>query len=214
MQVKICGMMRRADVEAAIDNGADAVGFIVGTPNSRRNLQFATARKLMKSVPVFTTKVAVTTESNLKLLQRINTTLHPDVLQLHTCNSNIFQKLRKQNPELKIILATTILNHQSILKSEQFTKYSDAILADSPSSTEMGGTGKTHNWKLTAQLRKRIHPHPLILAGGLTAVNVHLAIRRVRPYAVDVSSGVEIKIGVKDHHKMKQFIMNAKEAVR
>ena len=89
--------------------------------------------------------------------------------------------------------------------------YSDAVLADSPSHDGMGGTGRTHDWNLTATLRDRIYPHPLILAGGLTPSNVQTAIKKVRPFAVDVSSGVEKTVGVKDPRKIRDFIMRAKE---
>lgn len=210
MRVKICGMMRREDVEAALDNGADAIGFVVGTPAAQRNLRLPKARRLMKSVPVYATRVAVTSTSNPKLLQRICTMLKPEALQLHNYTPKTVYSLRKRNPEMKIILATAIMEKQSIFDAEQTTRYSDAILADSPGHSTMGGTGKTHDWKLTTELRRRIAPHPLILAGGLTADNVRMAIRRVRPYAVDVSSGVEKRMGIKDHRKMKEFIMNAK----
>jgi phosphoribosylanthranilate isomerase len=77
----------------------------------------------------------------------------------------------------------------------------------------MGGTGKTHDWHLTALIRNAIHPHPLILAGGLTSKNVRRAIYEVRPFAVDVSSGVEKRVGVKDHEKIREFVMNAKEGL-
>jgi phosphoribosylanthranilate isomerase len=203
--------MRRVDVEAALDNGADAVGFIVGTPTARRNLQLETARRLMKNVPILASKIAVTTSLNLKLLERIYKTLTPDALQLHKYDENTVRMLRRKNPELKIIISTPIRDHRSIFEAEQAAKSSDAIHADTASHVVSGGTGKTHDWKLSAQLRKRIYPHPLILAGGLNATNVRLAIRTVRPYAVDVSSGVETTIGVKDHHEMKMFIKNAKE---
>src|SRR3990172_8556689 len=180
MRVKICGMMRREDVEAALDNGADAVGFVVGTPVSQRNLRLETARRLMKNVPVLATKVTVTTTLNLKLLRRICQMLKPDALQLHRYDQNTLRSLRKKSPELKIIIATAIRDHRSIFDAAQTTKFSNAILADTPSPSAAGGTGKTHNWNLTVQLRKRIHPPPLILAGGLTAANVSLTIRTVQ----------------------------------
>jgi phosphoribosylanthranilate isomerase len=77
----------------------------------------------------------------------------------------------------------------------------------------MGGTGRTHDWNLTAALRNRIYPHPLILAGGLTPSNVQTAIRKVRPFAVDVSSGVEKTVGAKDLKKIGDFIKRAKENI-
>ena len=212
MRVKICGIMRPQDIEAASKHGADAVGFVVETHISRRNLRLEEAKRLIKNVPVFMSKIAVTSTSDLKVLQEIVTRLHPDALQVHGCDLRTANNIRKKNPGLSIILATPIRDANSISKAETTTGYSDAVMADSPSEMGMGGTGRIHDWKLTARLRNRIYPHPLILAGGLTPNNVKSAIKEVRPYGVDVSSGVERTIGVKDHRKMKEFIKRAKEA--
>jgi phosphoribosylanthranilate isomerase len=210
MRVKICGLTRSCDIEAAIRYGADALGFVVGTSSSPRNLTINRAKKLMKQVPVFNMKVAVTSSMNLKTLREISNILQPDALQLHNHNKTIVKTLRNNNPHLPLILATQI-DGKSIAYAKRVSNYSDAIIADSPSNTGMGGTGRTHDWTLTAQIRDAIYPRPLILAGGLTPINVRSAIRKVRPYAVDVSGGVEKTKGVKDQLKMKEFIMNAKE---
>ncbi|HYW01101.1 MAG TPA: phosphoribosylanthranilate isomerase [Candidatus Acidoferrum sp.] len=210
MRVKICGITRSRDVEAAIQYGADALGFVVGTPSSPRNLTINRAKKLMKQVPVFNMKVAVTSSMDLKTLRKISDNLRPDALQLHNHNKTIVKNLRNHNPHLQLIL-TAQIEGKSAAYAKRLSKYSDAIIADSPSNTGMGGTGNTHDWALTSQIRDTIYPHPLILAGGLTPTNVQSAIRKVRPYAVDVSGGVEKTKGVKDHTKMKEFIMNAKE---
>jgi phosphoribosylanthranilate isomerase len=210
MRVKICGITRSCDLEAAIRYGADALGFVVGTTSSPRNLTFNRAKKLIKQVPVFNTKVAVTSSMDLKTLRKISDILRPDALQLHNHNKTIVKNLRNHNPHLSLILATQI-DGKSPAYAKRVSKYSDAIIADSPSNTGMGGTGRTHDWGLTSQIRDGIYPRPLILAGGLTPINVRSAIRKVRPYAVDVSGGVEETKGVKDHMKMKEFIMNAKE---
>jgi phosphoribosylanthranilate isomerase len=210
MRVKICGMMRQKDVEAASNHGADAVGFVVGTPSSRRNLSLAEASELMKNVPLFTSTVAVTSTCDRKILQNIIAKLNPDLLQLHNPDLNTVSGISKRNPGLPLILATQICNAESIAKAEVLAKYSDALIADSPSELGIGGTGRVHDWKLTARLRNRIYPKPLILAGGLTVSNVRDAIRKVKPFGVDVSSGVERAIGVKDDYKMKVFIKRSK----
>ena len=210
MRVKICGITRLSDLEAAIRYGADALGFVVGTTSSPRNLTISRAKKLMKQIPVFNTKVAVTSSTDLNILRKITDTLRPDALQLHNHNRAIVKTLRNHDLYLPLILATQI-DGKSIAYAKRVRNYSDAIIADSPSSTGMGGTGCTHDWALTSEIRDEIYPHPLILAGGLNPTNVQSAIRKVRPYAVDVSGGVEKARGVKDHLKMKKFIMNAKE---
>lgn len=213
MRVKICGMMRQKDVDTAVDNGADAVGFVVGSPSSRRNLSLAEARSLMKRVPIFATKVAVTSSKDSKNIRRICSALNPDALQLHRYNPKLIQMIRRTHPEIELILATAIRDLSSVLRAKRTSSYSNAVLADTPSIIGMGGTGRTHDWSLTASLRQKIHPHPLILAGGLTPSNVQLAIKKVKPYAVDVSSGVEESMGVKDHVKVRKFINNAKEGM-
>ena len=212
MRVKICGLMRPRDVEVAVNEGADAIGFVVATPISRRNLRLEEAKKLIRHVPVFVSSVAVTAASHPKTLQKVVKSLHPDALQVHRCDLRSIDNVRKANPGLSIILATPIHDSESIVNAEISIEFSDAIMAETPNQFGIGGTGRTHDWELTRRLRNRIHPHPLILAGGLTPSNVKSAIEIVRPYGVDVSTGVEDKPGVKDHRKMKEFIEKAKEA--
>lgn len=212
MRVKICGLMRFGDVSAALNEGADAVGFVVNSPLSPRNLNFSRARRLMKSVGVFSTKVVVTSSGNPRGLFKICERIRPDALQLHYHTPQLIRLLRKERPDVKLILATQIRDESSLKRAEDSSRYADATLTDSPSATRMGGTGRVHDWGLTTKVRDAIYPHPLILAGGLTVSNVATAIAKVRPYGVDVSSGVERRIGVKDHEEIRRFIMKAKEA--
>ena len=211
MRVKICGLMRKEDVATALDGGADAVGFVVSSPSSPRNLSLSKARELMKTVPIFATKVAVTSAKDRRSIVKICSQLKPDALQLHQYQRQLLGFIRRKHPDIRLILAHAIGNRTSLGLASWTLRDSDAVLADSPSHTSMGGTGRTHDWNLTAALRDEIYPHPLILAGGLTPLNVQKAIRKVRPFAVDVSSGVEKEIGVKDREKILDFIKNAKE---
>lgn len=211
MRVKICGITRPDDARIALDSGADALGFVVGSPASPRNVSLAEARKLMKSIPVFTSKVAVTSAGDYKTIKRICSTLNPDAVQLHRYTADLLQGIRENHPETELILATGIQT-PSIALISPLLSFGDAVLADTPSHNGLGGTGRTHDWKLSAKLRDRIQPRPLILAGGLTLGNIKAAIKAVRPYAVDVSSGVEKRPGVKDHVKVREFIRRAKAA--
>jgi phosphoribosylanthranilate isomerase len=204
--------MRLPDVDAALSEGADALGFVVDSPSSPRNLTLAKARMLMKAVRVFSSRVAVTSVRDSRRVLRICGELKPDAMQLHYHTPKTVHLLRNKHPTTKVILATMIRDLSSLREASDSASYSDAVLTDSPSPTGMGGTGRTYDWHLTAEVRKTIYPHPLILAGGLTPKNVRAAIREVRPYAVDVSSGVEREIGMKDKRKIREFIMNAKEA--
>lgn len=214
MRVKICGLMRPKDVRSALDSGADAVGVVVASPSSRRNLPLNQARKLMRTVPIFAMKVAVTSANDGKILLKICSSLRPDALQLHQHQRELVRSIRRKHPETKLILAIAISGPSGLRRACITSGYSDAVLADSPSHDGMGGTGRTHDWNLTATLRDRIYPHPLILAGGLTPSNIQTAIKKVRPFAVDVSSGVEKTVGVKDPRKIRDFIMRAKENMK
>jgi phosphoribosylanthranilate isomerase len=213
MKVKICGIMRAEDAESAIENGADALGYVVASPSSPRNLSFARAQSLMRLTPIFTTKVAVTTAEDPKTVLRLCSKLRPEALQLHRHTKNLIETIRRKHNGIQLILATPVHDAASLKAAKIAWTYSDAVLADTPNLHSVGGgTGMTHDWHLTSMIRKAIDPHPLILAGGLTPKNVRAAISRVRPFAVDVSSGVEKQVGVKDHVKIRDFIMNAKGA--
>lgn len=174
------------DVKAALDSGADALGFVVAAPSSRRNLSLAEAQALMKTVPVFATKVAVTNAHDPKTVFKICSRLKPDALQLHKHTPALVRALRRKKQETQLILTTPIRNTFSLAAAKTVSSHSDAVLADSAGPHGMGGTGKTHDWHITAMLRNAIYPHPLILAGGLTPGNVKTAIREVKPFAVDV----------------------------
>ncbi len=87
----------------------------------------------------------------------------------------------------------------------------ESILLDSATDDKLGGTGLPHKWSISRRIRDEIYPTPLILAGGLDPQNVDEAIRKVKPYGVDVSTGVEVKPGIKDHVKIYDFVKKAKE---
>jgi phosphoribosylanthranilate isomerase len=211
MKVKICGIMRAEDAESAIENGADALGYVVASPSSPRNLSLTRAKSLMRLTPIFTTKVAVTTAEDPKTVLRLCSKLKPEALQLHRHTKNLIETIRRKHDGVQLIIATPVHDAASLKPAKIASAYSDAVLADTPNLHSVGGgTGMTHDWHLTSMIRKEIHPHLLILAGGLNPKNVKVAISRVRPYAVDVSSGVEKRVGVKDKEKIREFIMNAK----
>jgi phosphoribosylanthranilate isomerase len=205
--------MRAQDANAALSEGADALGFVVDSPASPRNLTFPEAKRLMKMVRVFSTKVAVTSAGDSRRVLRICSELKPDALQLHYYTPQLIQLLRRKQPATKLILATPVRGISSFQRARESSNHSDAVLADTPNPTGMGGTGKVHDWHLTARIRNAIYPHPLIMAGGLTPKNVRAAIKQVKPFAVDVSSGVEKAVGIKDHGKIKEFVLNAKGSI-
>jgi len=207
IRVKICGITREEDLAIVLDAGADAVGFVVGVPSSPRNILLEKAEKLIRLVPVFVKSVLVTVPASLDALLKTCEKLRPDVLQIHGENITDGFCLREELSNTPLIKAVN-----SFELSLEASKSFDAVLFDSFVDGKYGGTGRVHDWKLSKCVKQVIHPKPLILAGGLKPENIRDAIRIVQPYAVDVSSGVEVEPGIKDREKVIEFIKNAKGA--
>ena len=211
VRVKICGLTREKDLAIAVSMGADAVGFLVGVPESPRNLTLKRAENLLSKVPIFIDKVVVTPPKSIEWLLEVNNMLKPSAIQIHGKNeldSKIIQNSIKDTRLIKTIYVTKNSLNEKIIDD---LKTFDAILLDSFNKTQYGGTGKVHDWKLSRQIKKALEPIPVILAGGLTPDNIKEAILTVKPYAVDVASGVESNPGIKDDKKIRTFIENAKQ---
>ena len=209
--MKICGLTREEDLAIAVSMGADAVGFLVGVPESPRNLTLKRAENLLSKVPIFIDKVVVTPPKSIEWLLEVNNMLKPSAIQIHGKNeldSKIIQNSIKDTRLIKTIYVTKNSLNKKII---EYLKTFDAILLDSFNKTQYGGTGKVHDWKLSRQIKKALEPIPVILAGGLTPDNIKEAILTVKPYAVDVASGVESNPGIKDDKKIRTFIENAKQ---
>ena len=214
VRVKICGIREEEDILAAVGAEADYLGFVVGVPSSPRNLSVKTAHRLMERVPDRIKKVAVTVKARPDFEERLSfllSALAPDIVQLHGHESSIPMSIRQNFAEVKFIGAVSIRDESCLSEGLALSKVFDGIHADSYVDDLSGGTGKTHDWKLSARVRDLIDPTPLTLAGGLSPDNVAEAIRVVRPFAVDVSTGVERSLGVKDRDKIFEFVKRAKE---
>jgi len=209
--VKICGLTREEDLTVALTAGADAVGFLVGVPSSPRNLTLERAKILLSHVPIFVDSVVVTALQNIEELAEICETLKPSAIQIHGKKRFVASEIRERIRYTRLIktvyVKTDSLNDASLRDSKSF----DAILLDSFTKDQYGGTGKVHDWTLSMQIKDAVAPVPVILAGGLKPENVKEAILTVKPYAVDVASGVEASPGVKDHGKVRAFVENAKQ---
>lgn len=196
-RVKICGITNEEDAFAAIDAGADALGFVL-YPKSSRFIAPAAAGRIIRKLPPFVQSVAVTVNATPPEVRDIETVAMFDVWQLH--GDELPDRCRALYPR-RIIKALS-------LGTDHYPNVAEyaimAFLLDTPSAT-YGGTGKTFDWKLAVDFKPKVH-RPLILSGGLTPENVAEAIETVQPYGVDVSSGVELSPGRKDHAKLKEFI--------
>lgn len=208
VKVKICGNQSKDDVDAA--SGANAVGFIVSTPESSREVDPNLASRLAKRVPPFTSTVAVTTESDPDKLIPLVERIQPDLLQVHKLlQPNQLKEIKDETPKTMdlITLLTVAGKEWEVLEKARNLARSaaDALLLDSKSGESTGGTGETHDWSVSRKIRDVLHPFPVILAGGLNPDNAGKAIREVRPYGVDVASGVE-NDGQKSNQKIKRFL--------
>jgi phosphoribosylanthranilate isomerase len=209
VKVKICGITRKEDLDAAVEAGADAVGFVVGVSSSSRNLSLTEAAKLISQVPPFVASVLVTVPRSIGDFA-VYEKLNPDIIQVHGEDLDTAESVRLKLPNTQLIWAVNAQLVSHLDAVSRATNLFDAILIDSFADGRYGGTGVVHDWELSRCIKQAVQPKPLILAGGLNPENVAEAVCTVEPYAVDVSSGVERQPGIKSHKKIVEFIKNAK----
>ncbi len=203
VKVKICGITRLDDALAAVRLGADALGFNFW-PRSKRYLPPADARAIVRRLPAFVTPVGVFVDPTRDEVLRAVDQAGIAVAQLHG----------DEEPALCASLPVPVLKGIRLSGPKavaQLAAYEVmGFLLDAPSAG-YGGSGTTCDWSLAAEVAREL---PVVLAGGLHPDNVAEAVRVVRPWAVDVASGVESAPGVKDGARMRLFVERAKEAVR
>lgn len=203
-RIKLCGLTRPEDVTAAIAVGADALGMVFFS-KSRRALVPARARLLRQAVPPFVDVVALFVNAEPSHVQEVIDEVSPDILQFHGDESPqdcegygrpYVRAFRVGGPGME--------TPEEVLAECRRYSSASAWLFDSYSSG-YGGSGEGFDLSLLAAVRNAPDARPLILAGGLAAANVADSIRRLRPYAVDVSSGIEDAPGIKSVDKMAAF---------
>ncbi|MEC2861552.1 N-(5'-phosphoribosyl)anthranilate isomerase [Bacillus thuringiensis serovar kyushuensis] len=201
MKVKICGITDVETAKSACEYGADALGFVFA--ESKRKITPKRAKEIIQELPANVLKIGVFVNESVEVIQKIADECGLTHVQLHGDEDN-YQIRRLNIPSIKSLGVTS----ESDMKNAQGYE-ADYILFDSPKEKFHGGNGKTFSWELLRDMPKELRKK-MILAGGLNALNIEEAIRTVRPYMVDVSSGVETE-GKKDVEKIKQFIIKAKE---
>jgi phosphoribosylanthranilate isomerase len=202
-RIKFCGVTRRSDVDSAVALGVDALGLIFAARSPRR-LELPRARELRAAVPPFVSVVALVMDAEPAALRAIVDQVRPQLLQYHGSEAPE-DCTRAGVPFLKVV-PMAIPEGAAIYAS----RYPDAAgyVFDSHGAGEPGGSGRRFDWSQLPRTLKR----PLILAGGLTPDNVFDAVRSVRPWAVDVSSGIESEPGLKDEVRMRRFVEAVREA--
>lgn len=202
-RVKICGITRVEDGLLAARLGAHAVG-LVFYPKSPRHVALSRAAAIVRALPPFVSSVALFVDPGREAVESVLTAVRPDLLQFHG----------EEPPELCRSFGLPYLKAVRVkpgLDLVQYAvRYGDAkgLLLDAFVAGQAGGTGRTFDWELIP----RELPVPLILSGGLDPANVTAAIRRVGPWAVDVSSGVEAAKGIKDAAKLAAFMQGVRDA--
>ncbi len=212
-KIKICGVTNLRDLEVVTSAGADAFGVIVEIPSSPRSITQEKAKKLIQKSPLFTSSVSVIAPESLEDALEICDKIKPDAVQIYNKGFSI-REFTESTSGIKIIIPVSAFEFESFLSESDTLDYCDAILVDSSTSSQLGGTGKTHDWDKSRTIRETIKPKPMILAGGLSSENVKEAIETVKPYAVDACTGTERKPGLKDPQKVRQFITAARETER
>lgn len=198
VRVKICGITNIEDALLAVELGADALGFIFA--ESPRRVSSEGVASIVSQLPPFVSKVGVFVDEEKEEVAEIADVCGLDTLQFHGVEPPDYCTRFRE----KVIKSLRVKNADSI---EVLPSYSvDAFLLDTHVEGVPGGTGVTFDWNLAVQAKKYGR---IILSGGLNPQNVAEAIERVRPYAVDVSSGVEMRTGKKDPEKLRTFIEKA-----
>jgi phosphoribosylanthranilate isomerase len=202
-RVKICGITREEDALAAAEHGADAVGFVFYEP-SPRYVTPARAAAIARRLPPFVTTVALFVNAEAELIAQVVDEVGVDLIQFHGQECAAYCAAHRR-PWIRAVAMRPDTDLDAVRREFAAGR---GLLLDAYRPGVPGGTGETFDWnRIPRDLAAQV-----ILAGGLTAENVGEAVRRVRPYAVDVSGGVEAARGIKDPARIKAFIEEVRHA--
>jgi len=211
--IKICGLNTPESVDAALDAGADAVGFVFFPP-SPRHIGFEAARALGVRVRGRALKVALAVDAADEWLAAVIEALRPDMLQLHGKETRDRVVMVRTRFGLPVIKALPIAERADLTPIRLYASVADRLLFDARApreATRPGGLGKSFDWRLLEGIDPGV---PFMLSGGLDADNVAEALRITNAPAVDVSSGVERAPGAKDPDKIRAFVRAARNAAK
>jgi phosphoribosylanthranilate isomerase len=214
-RVKICGIRTERDLEVVLDAGVDAVGLICGVAYvSEDQLTPDAARKLARLVPPFVSVTLVTHHTDPDEIVALADFVAVDTIQLHgDVTPAETARVLARRADRRITQRVHVTDERALDLAHDFADACDAIHLDSRTADRVGGTGRTHDWGISRRIVEAmaLRRRPVILAGGLTPVNVAAAVDVVRPYAVDANSGVEDEDGSKSADRAGAFVRAARE---
>ena len=202
-RVKICGITRVQDALEAVRCGADAIGLVFYAA-SPRHVSVQQAQQIVAALPPFISVVALFVNATLAEIEAVLSQVRSDIVQFHG-DETAADCERIKLPYFKAIRVKSDTN---LLQCALDFSSANALLLDTYSEAAYGGTGHVFDWDLIPKNMTK----PVILAGGLIAENVGLAIQKVKPYAVDISGGVEVSKGIKDANKIAAFMLAVQAA--
>jgi phosphoribosylanthranilate isomerase len=205
-RIKFCGIRSAKDAQAAVALGVDAIGFVL-VPGSPRALTAEKAASIRRRLPPFVSAVALFKDADSAAVQDAIDALCPDLLQFHGNEDAAYCA----SFGLSYLKAVAMGEGGTFKAEARRHRAASGLLLDSHVRGGMGGRGETFDWR-AAQAAIAGTAVPLILAGGLNAANVGKGMAALRPFAVDVSSGIEARPGVKDHDKMRAFVAAVRRA--
>ena len=203
-RIKVCGITRPEDAQFAVAAGVDALGFIFAE-KSLRKVDPDQARRIIAALPPFVDAVGVFVNSDPARVRELIEYCGLTVVQLHGQESVEYCR----SMPVRVVKAFSIRPETTEQEFAPYVGVASGLLFDTWHEKLAGGTGQTFDWSMLAKLAI---PGPLILAGGLGPDNVGAAVRQVRPFAVDVNSGVEVKPGVKDHGLISEVVREVRRA--
>jgi phosphoribosylanthranilate isomerase len=205
--VKVCGITNGGDALMALRNGADAVGVIVDVPvETPRKISVGKAKAIKNALKdVSHTFITVLMPESVEDVVKVVGEVKPHGIQLHGNESPEFVGEVRESIDAYIIKAVHADDSLDYDYVERVAEHADMILVDTKAGGKVGGTGVRHDWSIDLEV-KRMSKKPLIASGGLNGRNVGGVILKVWPYAVDVSSGIESRPGVKDEEKFRKFM--------
>lgn len=213
VRVQIAGVSSSEEAAVVAECGGDAIGLTLRLPTGVHDgLTEAKARSIVAALPPFVSSVVITYVDNPRDAIDLCRSVGADTLQLHgEFPERQLDMVRAALPHLKIIRAVIVTGPEAVDRAQMVQGRVDAIILDSfdPATGRCGATGKVHDWSLSRRIVESVR-RPVILAGGLTPENVGAAVARVRPWAVDVHTGVERPDGTRDFDRIRAFVRAAR----